>query len=264
MSVPALFDLDFYLQKNPDVAGAVAQGWITAYDHFMSFGMSEGRLPFSNFNVDYYLAQSPDVAAAVSSGEVTAVEHFFKHGTTELREFSPLFNLQAYLDANPDVKAGVESGLITAAQHLMTHGIVEARDLGNGVNLADFGQDEVFSQAVAAGNLELAFARLGEVIPFLPSFVAPTGWNVVPIDALSNPNFVLPAWMGEGVLQQITQLQNTILNSGLLDPNNLNPDGSGLKDPSALVDLILGELYGTSPVTIIGDLPGGTDFLGGV
>lgn len=263
MSVANLFNADFYLEQNPDVAAAQAQGIITAYQHFLNFGLAEGRSPFSSFDADFYLAQSPDVAAAVANGQMTAVQHFFNFGAGEVREFSPLFNLQAYLDANPDVADAVQNGLITAADHLVNYGIAEPRDLGNGVNLADFEQDPVYAQAIAEGNTQLAFARVAEVTPFLPDFIATGGWTVVPSTAIAGADFVVPSWLGDGVVQQIQNLQATIINSGLLDPDNLNPDGSGLTDPSALIDLIFNEFYGpgVSPIGIIGGLPGGTDFL---
>lgn len=258
----SLFDSQFYLKHNPDVAAAVQQGWITAVEHFQQYGMAEGRSPFSLFNAEYYLAMNPDVAQAVSTGAASVVQHFMSFGANETRDFSPLFDVQAYLDANPDVREAVQQGQISATQHFLQHGVAEARDLGNGVNLSDFAQDPIFSTAIASGNLQAAVERLGDVIPFLPTFIAPTGWQVIPIHALAGQDFVLPAWLGPGITGMIQNLQTKILESGLLDPSNLNPDGTGLKDPTALINLVWEELYGTSPIDIIGVLPPGVDIPG--
>ncbi|MCC2597568.1 hypothetical protein LKR43_14625 [Pusillimonas sp. MFBS29] len=258
MVASSVFDPEFYLKQNPDVAEAVHNGWMTALSHFEQYGMSEDRSPFSLFNAEYYLAQNPDVAAAVKLGHISAVQHFMLYGSTEVRDFGPLFDVQSYLDANPDVAAAVEQGQLSPLQHFLAYGVAEARDLGNGVNLAEFDQDPVFSAAVAAGDLQGAVERLGDVIPFLPSFIAPTGWQVVPIDTLTDQDFVLPAWMGPGVVDLIQDLQSKIVTSGLVDPENLNPDGT-VKDPSELVELVIDHFGGPGAVDIIGDLTGGFD-----
>lgn len=174
-----------------------------------------------------------------------------------------LFNADFYLAQSPDVADAVQSGLITAADHLVNFGVAEPRDLGNGVNLADFADDPVYAQAIAEGNTQLAFSRVAEVTPFMPDFVATAGWKVVPSTAIAGADFIVPSWLGDGVVQQIQNLQATIINSGLLDPDNLNPDGSGLTDPDALIDLVFEEFYGpgSSPIDITGGLPGVTGFL---
>ncbi len=259
MVASSLFDPEFYLKQNPDVAAAVHNGWMTALSHFEQYGMLEDRSPFSLFNAEYYLSLNPDVAAAVAQGHMSVVEHFMQYGANEIRDFSPLFDVQSYLNANPDVAGAVEQGMISPLQHFLQYGVGESRDLGNGVNLADFSQDAIFSEAVAAGNLQAAVERLGDVIPFLPDFIAPTGWQVIPIDTLTDQDFVLPAWMGPGVVALIENLQNKILGSGLLDPENLNPDGT-LKDPTALIELVMEDFGGFSPIDIIGQLPGGFEF----
>lgn len=259
MVASSLFDPEFYLKQNPDVAAAVQNGWMTALSHFEQYGMTEDRSPFSLFNAQYYLAQNADVAQAVGQGYMSAVQHFMQYGSNEIRDFSPLFDVQAYLAANPDVSAAVQEGLISPLQHFLEYGVAESRDLGNGVNLADFDQDPIFSAAVAAGNLQEAVERLGEVIPFLPDFIAPTGWQVIPIDTLTDQDFILPAWLGPGVISLIENLQNKILNSGLLNPENLNPDGT-LKDPTALIELVMEDFGGFSPIDLIGQLPEGIEF----
>lgn len=186
-----LFNLDQYLLNNPDVADAVARGETTAYDHFMQFGAGEGRSPVNMFDEAFYLSQNPDVAAAVAAGLTSAIEHFLAYGQGEPRAFNPAIDLAAYLSANPDVADAAAQGLTSPLEHLMMHGVSEGRDLGNGVNLGMFGDDPVFQQALASGDLDAALDRVSDVAPFIPSFETPSGWTP-PADLPIPTDFVPP------------------------------------------------------------------------
>lgn len=94
-----------YLQLNPDVARAVAQGHFgTGAAHYSRFGQSEGRAkafdcpgtstqeradlqyPACDFNETRYLASNPDVAKAVYSGRASSgVAHYLRTGRRERR-----------------------------------------------------------------------------------------------------------------------------------------------------------------------------------
>ena len=55
-----LFDANFYLARNPDVAASGTDPYL----HYLTYGWKEGRNPDALFNTNYYLAQNPDVKAA--------------------------------------------------------------------------------------------------------------------------------------------------------------------------------------------------------
>ncbi len=78
-----LFNEAYYLAYNPDVAAAVAQGGLTAEQHFNLYGKAEGRAPGPLFDPQHYLAANPDVAAAVQAGLTTAYDHFLLYGIQE-------------------------------------------------------------------------------------------------------------------------------------------------------------------------------------
>lgn len=278
-----LFNPADYLAQNPDVKEAVELGLITAYDHFQNYGIKEGRAPFSGFDVGHYLDQNPDVAAAVDEGRTTVTEHFLLFGLNEIRNFNPEIDLQAYLDANADVAAAFAAGQISLAQHFIQDVIFNLPDIDWGavdpdpsgevpdwgdffdifgqVDWAAIEQDAALAQAYADGNLALAYQRLIELIPNWNSIFETTDWDSIWAN-LEGLNQFLPGWLGSGFMQQLFDLQNTILQSGLLDPANLNPDGSGLLDPSDLVDLIWNEFYGVSPYDLIGNMPMPPDLMG--
>ena len=72
-----LFDADWYLQNNTDVAEA----GFDAAEHYLAFGFAEGRNPSLNFNAASYLALNPDVSAAGDN----PLLHYLKFGKAEGR-----------------------------------------------------------------------------------------------------------------------------------------------------------------------------------
>ncbi|MBD2184254.1 hypothetical protein H6S82_11665 [Planktothrix sp. FACHB-1355] len=83
----AFFNTKFYLERNPDVAKAIADGsFATAMQHFATFGLFEGRNPSDRFNSQFYLDANPDVKAAVTAGLFrSAFEHYMEFGFAEGR-----------------------------------------------------------------------------------------------------------------------------------------------------------------------------------
>lgn len=189
-----LFDTDWYLASNPDVAAAVHAGTMSAYDHFLQFGAKEGRSPTPLFDPAFYLAQNRDVAQAVSEGIFSATEHFLMYGLNEARAFHPLFNMGAYLGANPDVAAAASAGH-SPVLHLVLHGAAEGRDLGNGLSLSSFRHDSVFQEAISNNNPLAALARFVELAP-IPEPSLPEPW--IPGPSLPEP-WVPDPDLGEGI-----------------------------------------------------------------
>ena len=128
-----LFNEQFYLATNPDVASAVAAGaFSSGFQHFSVSGLQEGRTQISPFyNEQNYILANPDVSAAVNAGVFrSGLQHYFVAGFDEGRAaiFGSFFNESAYLAANPDVAAAVAAGSLSSGfQHYITNGQTENR-----------------------------------------------------------------------------------------------------------------------------------------
>jgi hypothetical protein len=125
-----LFDESFYLSNNPDVAAAVNAGALgSGFEHFVLYGVVEGRSPSTLFNEQFYLDSNPDVQQAVSNLSLSSgLQHFLQFGHTERRNPSSQFIQEDYLTRNPDVDAAVTAGGIGSAfEHYIEFGIDEGR-----------------------------------------------------------------------------------------------------------------------------------------
>lgn len=82
MSTPTQFDADWYLSSNLDVAAA----GVDPYDHFLQYGLSEGRTT-ADYNETSYLERYPDVAEAVAAGQfANGWAHYITFGDSEGRD----------------------------------------------------------------------------------------------------------------------------------------------------------------------------------
>ncbi|OCR01158.1 calcium-binding protein [Oscillatoriales cyanobacterium USR001] len=124
----SLFDNAYYLQTNPDVALALANGKVSSgFDHYQRFGKAEGRNPNALFDTEYYLETNTDVATAVAQNKITPAGHFIRFGQFERRNPNPLFDTEFYLSNNADVAAAIQRTQLTPFEHYLKLGQFEDR-----------------------------------------------------------------------------------------------------------------------------------------
>ncbi len=139
------FDEAFYLNDNPDVQSAVADGiFDDGFEHFFEFGLSEGRIPreeLTFFSSSGYEDSNPDVDAAVENGVfASGLEHFLTFGLNN-EEVSgrieqggtgfEFFNETFYLSNNPDVQDAFINGFFDSGlEHFIQFGLNEGRVSG--------------------------------------------------------------------------------------------------------------------------------------
>lgn len=116
------FNAAYYLAENPDVGPS----GISPQQHFLSYGMAEGRDPNGvSFNESYYLSAHPDVAAAVASGVyASGYQHYQRWGAAAgWAPDASSFDSAAYYAAHPDVTAAVIAGTyLNAYDHWLKYG----------------------------------------------------------------------------------------------------------------------------------------------
>jgi GT2 family glycosyltransferase len=112
-----LFDAKWYLARNPDVAAAR----VSAFAHFMSYGLVEGRDPHPLFSSGWYRIQMHRHNAPM---DLPPLLHYMSVGRGQKLSPHPLFDSQYYLACYRDV---AESG-IDPLQHFLAHGAAELRN----------------------------------------------------------------------------------------------------------------------------------------
>lgn len=127
-----IFDEQYYLATNPDVAAAVQADLVpSGIAHFLQYGLEEGRTSVSPlYDENLYLQANPDVADAVTVGSLqSGLQHYLLYGEAEGRSgWLGLFNEQAYLGRYADVSSAVQAGIFRSGfEHFIEFGIQEGR-----------------------------------------------------------------------------------------------------------------------------------------
>jgi len=81
----AVFSSYYYLSHNPDLARSIGDNKEALLDHFIEYGMKEGRQGNSEFNVQAYKAMYPDLQAAFGDDLPAYYQHYIEYGKKEGR-----------------------------------------------------------------------------------------------------------------------------------------------------------------------------------
>jgi GT2 family glycosyltransferase/glycosyltransferase involved in cell wall biosynthesis len=210
LAASGLFDTNWYLAQNPDVAAAKVNPLL----HYLRHGAQEGRRPNPLFDSRWYLAQNPDVAAA----KVNPLFHYLRHGAQEGREPSPLFDTTWYLAQNPDAATAGTNPLLHCLQ----------RRTGGGDQLTS-----VFDASrCVAGHSDVAIQTTNPAIDHLqhrrkednePPLFFHSDWHVA-----RNPELALRGQVDPTVIEAELERLNTLAHqcAALRGPHDQEPEVS--------------------------------------
>ena len=99
-----LFDTDWYVERNPDIA----LDGLNPIMHWMVAGWHQMRDPCPLFDIRWYLSQRPELAGS----DTNPLFHYLDKGAREGLSPHPLFDVKWYLSRNPDVAAGNVNPLV--------------------------------------------------------------------------------------------------------------------------------------------------------
>lgn len=141
----AVFDYDYYVANNPDVYAAYGDDVDAVFNHFLTYGMAEGRVASEEFDVNVYKDSYEDLRNAFGDDLKSYYVHYITYGKNEGRtatavdqdsvvgitvydgvDYSSVYNYQYYINANPDVKAACPTDAL-ALEHFVKYGMSEGR-----------------------------------------------------------------------------------------------------------------------------------------
>ena len=154
MDYSAVFDADYYLKNNPDVAKWSNNDKDKALQHFINYGMAEGRRGSEAFDVQSYYNEYPDLRAAYGTDLARYYEHYMSYGKSEGRhatgcskikglrtssggvDYAPVYDPGYYLSRNDDVEKAytkvsgcgvtmLDDGAVL--RHFIRYGMAEGR-----------------------------------------------------------------------------------------------------------------------------------------
>jgi hypothetical protein len=125
-----VFDAEYYAEQYPDLKEAFGDDEKALYNHFLKYGLKEGRNMSPILDVVAYREAYGDLDAAFGDNWDAYVEHFLTFGAYEKRDEGVLFNPVEYAEAYSDISATFGNDLKAITNHYKTSGRSENRTEG--------------------------------------------------------------------------------------------------------------------------------------
>ena len=150
-----VFDNSYYLLNNPDVKQAFGNNAAAVFQHFINYGMNEGRTAAANFNVTSYKNANPDLRVQYGSRLQPYYIHYILYGRNEGRiatgnapinyiktyngiDYSSVYNYTFYLATYADMSQNFSNDDAGALRHFVTQGMMEGRQASPDFNVTSY------------------------------------------------------------------------------------------------------------------------------
>lgn len=139
-----VYDFNYYLTNNADVKEYFGNDDIAVLNHFVNYGMLEGRRAKEEFNVYSYLNRYLDLRIAYGTELKLYYMHYILNGYEEGRDgtgdltkvpiteydgvdYSAVYDYSYYVTKHPDIKEAFGDNDVEVLKHFISFGISEAR-----------------------------------------------------------------------------------------------------------------------------------------
>ena len=89
------FDADYYYNTYPDLQAAIGYDEAALYNHYLQYGLKEGRSGSAEFNCLAYMCNYEDLCAAFGWNYTAYCQHYEQHGKSEGRNAATKFDPDA-------------------------------------------------------------------------------------------------------------------------------------------------------------------------
>lgn len=152
----AVFNADYYINNNPDIRSSFGGNYFTAFDHFIRYGMYEGRVASAEFNPNLYRNKHADLRWAYGNNLADYYWHYIAIGRAEERDtnqanaplqpvtvfggvnYGDVYDFATYMANNPDLQAIYGNNDTGALWHFVTFGMGEGRTASNNFKVVPY------------------------------------------------------------------------------------------------------------------------------
>lgn len=123
-----IFDADYYGAKYSDVAEAFGDDEEALYNHYVNYGIYEGRIGSEAFNVISYRENYADLNAAFGNDWKSYADHYLTQGLAEGRDSGGIFDAVSYANRYNDLKEAFGYDVTKLWDHYNQFGVHEGRN----------------------------------------------------------------------------------------------------------------------------------------
>lgn len=142
----SVYNYNYYRNQYADVKSTFGDDDFATLQHFVKYGMSEGRHGSAGFNVQSYKNRYADLRESYTYDLAAYYMHYIDYGHSEGRiatgnseiynpitvydgiDYSLVYDYNYYITTYPDVKAAFGDDDIAALKHFITYGMKEGRN----------------------------------------------------------------------------------------------------------------------------------------
>lgn len=151
----AVYDYNYYLNHYPDLKKLYNWDEAGLLQHFVAYGMSEGRQGCDTFDIAAYRNRYSDLRSAFGDDLKGYYLHYITKGQAEGRiaissntnpdedstiyngiDYSAVYNYEYYLNHNPDLQTAIGSDPAALLEHFVLRGMSEGRQACDTFNLS--------------------------------------------------------------------------------------------------------------------------------
>ena len=122
-----LYNEKVYTRANENIAELYKNDSTKIKNHWIKYGIKEGKIASLVFDAKYYLNKYPDLKKTFGNDYERAYNHFITTGIKEGRQGSMYFSAKYYINQYPDLKKAFGSNYKNALEHFVINGIGEGR-----------------------------------------------------------------------------------------------------------------------------------------
>ncbi len=151
-----VYSFEYYTKKNRDIKRVFGDNPEGALNHFVNFGMAEGRQAIATFDVKSYRNMYSDLRSLFGNDLVKYYKHYMQNGKREGRiatgvttlqnattiyngvDYRDVYNYDYYLESNPDVRRVIGTDENAVLYHFVNFGMSEGRKACEGFDVKSY------------------------------------------------------------------------------------------------------------------------------
>lgn len=149
-----VYDPDYYVKYNADVRRVFGNDYVALLNHFVAFGMREGRIANVAFNVYSYKNEYPDLRRAYKNDLAKYYKHYIEYGRKENRhttgkenrivggmtvldgrDYSAVYDVNEYVNKYTDLRKAFGYDDEALLRHFVNFGMNEGRQAKSTFNV---------------------------------------------------------------------------------------------------------------------------------
>lgn len=127
-SYAGIFDAEYYAETYSDVAAVYGDDEQALYNHYLTYGIYEGRNASQAFDVQSYRESYGDLQAAFGDDWKAYADHYLTYGLSEGRDGGGMFDAVSYANRYSDLKEAFGYDITKLWSHYEQFGVNEGRN----------------------------------------------------------------------------------------------------------------------------------------